>query len=80
MYHILFIHSSLADFVWANMNNAALNVCIFVSSFGCVACGILDPQPGIEPGSLAVRVQSPNPWIAREFPSMHILKYMRNWP
>ena len=28
-----------------------------------VACGILVPQPGIEPGSLAVKAWSPNHWI-----------------
>ena len=32
------------------------------------ACGILVPHPGIEPGSLAVRVQSPNQWTTRESP------------
>ena len=33
-----------------------------------MACGILVPQPGIEPGPLAMRPQSPNHWTAREFP------------
>ena len=32
-----------------------------------VACGIFVPQPGTEPGPLAVRVQSPNHWTSREF-------------
>ena len=32
------------------------------------ACGILVPRPGIEPGSTAVKAQSPNHWITREFP------------
>ena len=32
------------------------------------ACGILVPQPGIEPGPLAVKVRSPNHWTTREFP------------
>ena len=31
-------------------------------------CGILFPQPGIEPRPLAVKTQSPNHWTAREFP------------
>ena len=31
------------------------------------ACGILVPRPGIEPS--AVKVQSPNHWTTREFPS-----------
>ena len=33
-----------------------------------MACGILVPQPGIEPGPMAVEVLSPNHWIARECP------------
>ena len=32
------------------------------------ACGILVPQPGIEPGPLAVKAQSPNHWTSKEFP------------
>ena len=35
-----------------------------------VACGILVPQPGIEPGPLAERAWSPNHWTAREFPEL----------
>ena len=34
-----------------------------------VACGILVPQPGIEPGPSALKVQSPNHWTTREFPN-----------
>ena len=33
-----------------------------------VACGILVPSPGIEPGPPAVETWSPNHWTAREFP------------
>ena len=33
------------------------------------ACGILVPQPGIEPRPSAVKAQSPNHWTAREFPT-----------
>ena len=32
------------------------------------ACGILVPQPGIEPRPSAVKARSPNRWTAREFP------------
>ena len=32
-----------------------------------MACGILVPQPGIEPGPSAVKAWSPNHWTAREF-------------
>ena len=31
-------------------------------------CGILVPQPGIEPRGSAMRGQSPNHWTTREFP------------
>ena len=35
----------------------------------CLAvCGILVPQPGIEPGPTAMKALSPNHWTAREFP------------
>ena len=33
-----------------------------------VACGILIPPPGIEPGFPAVKVPSPNHWTMKEFP------------
>ena len=36
-----------------------------------MACGILVPQAGIEPGPLAVEAQSPNHWTAGEFPDLH---------
>ena len=43
--------------------------CPFFFFFFChVACGILVPQPGIEPAAPAVRVLSPNHWTAREVP------------
>ena len=32
-----------------------------------MACEILVPQPGIEPGPSAVEAQSSNHWTAREF-------------
>ena len=34
-----------------------------------VACGILAPWPGIEPGPPAVEVQNPNLWT-QEFPGL----------
>ena len=38
-----------------------------------VACGILDPQPRVEPGPSAVKAWSPTHWTAREFPRICIL-------
>ena len=37
-----------------------------------VACGILVPQPGIEPKPSTMKSPSPNHWRAREFPVLHI--------
>ena len=41
-----------------------------------VACGILVPSPGIDPRSLAVKAQSPNPLDHREFPSLGFRKLL----
>ena len=35
-----------------------------------MACGILVPEPGIEPESPAVEAQSLNDWTAREVPAI----------
>ena len=35
-----------------------------------MACGILVPGPGIEPGPSTVRAPSPNHWTAREVPGL----------
>ena len=32
------------------------------------ACGILVPQPGIEPRALVVKAQNLNHWTSRDFP------------
>lgn len=37
-----------------------------------LAYGILAPQPRIELGPSAVKMQSPNHWSAREFPAIYI--------
>ena len=34
-----------------------------------MACGILVPWPGIEPGATVVKALSPNHWTAREVPN-----------
>ena len=43
---------------------------LFIFLPHCVACEILVPRPGIEPGPSAVRVQSLNHWTARKFPTV----------
>ena len=43
-------------------------VCLFVSWPCHVACRILVPQLGIEPGPLAVEARNPNHWTTKEFP------------
>ena len=43
-----------------------------------MACGILVPQPGVEPRALpAVELQSPGHWTAREFPP--VLGFEVSW-
>ena len=36
----------------------------------CAVCGILVPQPGIEPGPSAVKAQSCDHWTTMEFPTL----------
>ena len=57
-----------------------MDICVFGVFFGlfgglilvggacCTACGILVPQPGMEPMPPAVEARSPNHWTAREAP------------
>ena len=42
--------------------------CVLFFPFGHTACGILVPQPGIEPEPSAVKALSPHHWTARELP------------
>ena len=51
-------------------------VCLFFW-LHLASCGILVPLPEIEPGPLAVWVQSPNHWTAREFPHFSFLNKCR---
>ena len=44
---------------------------IFWPSY-CLACGILVPQPGIEPRPLIVRAWNRSHWTAREFPILFL--------
>lgn len=56
---------------------------IFIPLFIVLAapCGMWDlsPRPKIEPVPPAVKVQSLNPWTAREIPQDHLLKVVM-WP
>ena len=36
--------------------------------FGCIACGVLVPQPGTEPTPMALEVLTLNPWTASKVP------------
>ena len=43
------------------------------------ACGILVPQPGIEPRAAAVKVLSPNHWTTTEVPTwrtLHVVPFI----
>ena len=63
---------------WTELNHTPRDIdhLLFIYFFLlCMACGILVPQPGIEPVPSTVKVWSPNHWTAREFPwaSFHVL-------
>ena len=45
----------------------------------CMACRILVPRPGIEPGPSAVKVPSLNHWTAREFPVSFFLNVSKGY-
>ena len=51
----------------------------FCLSFGCLACGILVPQPGIEPESLELGAWSLNNWTAREVPLCLFKLHLESW-
>ena len=44
-----------------------------------MACGILVPQPGVKPVSLAVKVQSPNHGTTGEFPHLVLALRALGW-
>ena len=46
----------------------------FFFFFGCLACGILVSQPGIEPEPSAVKARHPNHWTTGEFPKVNIYR------
>ena len=51
------------------MFSCAHALCVTLFFNQChLACGILVPRPGIEPGPSAVKTWSPNHWTTREFP------------
>ena len=45
--------------------------------FDCEACGVLAPQPGIEPAPLSLRGRSLSHWTTREVP---IHEFLCVWP
>ena len=61
-----FLHVSTltgtADMQWTRLTWSLPYWSFFLFGLHCMACGILVPQPGIEPVSPAVEAQSPNHW------------------
>ena len=49
----------------------SFTVLCFLFCFGCEACGILVPQPGIEPMPPCSGSTGLNHWTAREVPNLH---------
>ena len=76
---VLYGDTSLAKFlvhVEFGASSGFFNMCLLLLAskdspsfffFGCGACGIFVPRPGIEPRPMAVKASSPNHWTAREF-------------
>ena len=58
-YSFMFYMSAYDPFIY-------LFIYLFIGNLA--ACGILVPQPGIEPRSLVVKAQNLNHWTSREFP------------
>ena len=87
-----FVKNQLATLMWSYLRVLYLVPWIYVSKplpiahrlfffFGhaCVACRILAPLPGIEPGSSAVRVQSPDHWTTRVACHLDYCSYIMSW-
>ena len=80
--NILSYPTNSLERVVCNGGHSPIFLCIFVLMYfffffwpHCTACGILIPWPGIQPGPMAVKVQSPNHWTAREFPNILFLLF-----
>ena len=58
--------------------SSLLSWALFFFSIGCAACGILAPQPGIEPTPAALEAQSLHHWTTREVPGISLLKSLLN--
>ena len=58
------------SFVYKLLLSLPLSLLPFFFCLTSMACGILVPQPGIEPVPPAVKAQSLNPWTTREVPSL----------
>ena len=54
----------------ASMPQASRTGLDFFPTMLYAACGVLAPQPGIEPVPPALEVQSPNHWTSREVPRL----------
>ena len=57
--------------------------CVVVVVFGCVTQFVGSQFPsglGTKLGPLTMKVSSPNPWIAREFPLSRCLLLYSSWP
>ena len=53
---------------------------LFFGGVHCMACGILVPQPGIEPVPPAVEAQSLKHWTTREVPRVSLLNCISYLP
>ena len=71
------VHQQDTGCIWHWPNNGRDTFLFFSFFFSFfwpsrVACGILVPRLGIEPGPSVVKAPSLNHWTAREFPRRHV--------
>ena len=64
--HFLKLIKGMIPFLAFSSNKQTFILPYLFIVFGCTACKILAPGPGIEPMPLAVGAQSPNHRITRE--------------
>ena len=58
-------------FLFYLRNSPPLSLSLSFFFFGCMACGMLVPWPGIKPVPTAMKAWSPNHWTIRKAPTIH---------
>ena len=75
-------NTALLNLILGHVTSKTVNLCSFLSFYfwpSCVACGILAPQPGIEPVPPASGEQNRNHWTSRQVPNLCSFKPLHLW-